>query len=69
MVVVEITNVKDCCTVALTETVSSVIILVVMIPVSPNVPAMESIELVADDGLIIVVEPLPCEVALAPISI
>ena len=62
-------NVRDCDTVPVIATVSSVIILVVMIPVSPNVPAMESIELVADDGLIIVVEPLPCEVALAPISI
>lgn len=35
------------------ETVSSLMILTVIVPVSPNVPAIEIIELVADAGLVI----------------
>ena len=69
MVVVDIVKVSDCCTVALTTTVSSVIIFAVIDPVSPNDPPIVMIELVADDGFTIVVDPVPEDVALAPISI
>ena len=42
-------------------------ILAVMIPVSPNDPPIWRIELVADDGLTIVVLPVPWKVAFDPI--
>ena len=66
---VEIVNVRACCTVALTETVSSVMIFVVIIPVSPKVPPILIIELVAEDGLVMVVLPVPWKVAFEPIRI
>jgi hypothetical protein len=67
MVVVEIVNERDWLTVPVTATVSSVIIFTVIVPVSPNVPAIERTELVADDGLTIVVLPVPWKTALEPI--
>ena len=48
---------KDCATVAVTATVSSAIIFVVIEPVSPNEPAIVIIELVADEGLVICAVP------------
>lgn len=66
MVDVEMLKVKDCATVAVTATVSLVIMLVVMIPLSPNDPLMRSAELVAEDGLVICAVPDACDIALVP---
>ena len=46
---------------------SSLIIVAVIDPVSPNDPAIVMIELVAEAGLTMVVEPVPWKVALDPI--
>ncbi len=53
IVEVEMAKVNDCATVAVTATVSSVIILTVIDPVSGNDPPIVRTELVADEGLVI----------------